>query len=161
MLDFVLTVFTTVNNVMLHELNFGNISSACAKKYQLFNCCNVLMSNSRKILRSNGGGLQTDGILRNCTSTLCLQHNAITLVLYNKSNDSCYSAISRIKSFWKLFSRYTSGVNFIWLSKMTCVYIHYVASIVLANSFFWPEYPFRTKYTDLCQGWPHYVATIQ
>ena len=33
-LDFVLTVFTTVNNVMLHELNFGNrpISSACAKE---------------------------------------------------------------------------------------------------------------------------------
>jgi len=33
-LDFVLTAFTTVNNVMLHELNFGNrpISSACAKE---------------------------------------------------------------------------------------------------------------------------------
>jgi len=32
-LDFVLTAFTTVNNVMLHELNFGNILSACTKEY--------------------------------------------------------------------------------------------------------------------------------
>jgi len=39
-----------------------------------------------------------------------------------------------------LFSRYTSGVN---LSKMTRVYIHYMASIVMADSLFWPEYPFK------------------
>jgi len=26
---------------------------------------------------------------------------------------------------------------------MTCVYIHYTASIVLANSFSWSEYPFK------------------
>ena len=32
-LDFVLTACTTVNNAMLRELNFGNISSACMKEY--------------------------------------------------------------------------------------------------------------------------------
>jgi len=26
---------------------------------------------------------------------------------------------------------------------MTCVYIHYTASIVMADSFFWPEYTFK------------------
>jgi len=33
LLDFILTAFTEVNIVMLRELNFGNISSACAKEY--------------------------------------------------------------------------------------------------------------------------------
>jgi len=33
LLDFVLAAFSTVKNVMLRELNFGNISSACAKEY--------------------------------------------------------------------------------------------------------------------------------
>jgi len=32
-LDFVLAAFSTVNNVMLHELDFRNILSACAKEY--------------------------------------------------------------------------------------------------------------------------------
>ena len=32
-LDFVLAAFSTVNNLMLRELNFHNISSACAKEY--------------------------------------------------------------------------------------------------------------------------------
>ena len=31
-LDLVLTAFSTVNNVSMRELNFGNSSSACAKK---------------------------------------------------------------------------------------------------------------------------------
>jgi len=35
-LDSILAAFNTVNNVMLRELNFGNISSACAKEYQFF-----------------------------------------------------------------------------------------------------------------------------
>ena len=32
-LDFVLAAFSTVNNVMLRELDFRNILSACAKEY--------------------------------------------------------------------------------------------------------------------------------
>jgi len=45
-----------------------------------------------------------------------------------------------------IFSRYTIRVN-LPIPKMTCVYIyiiHYMASIVMANSFFWPQYPFKS-----------------
>ena len=36
---------------------------------------------------------------------------------------------------------------------MTYIYIHYTASIVLANSFFWPEYPFKQIRDIDCRLW--------
>ena len=64
------------------------------------------------------------------------------------------------ENVWKLFSRRTSGVNLIKLSKITCVYIHYTANIVLANSFFWPEYTFKYRINVGCGTWKRRLFAI-
>jgi len=67
---------------------------------------------------------------------------------YNKYTNSLYSARSRIKSLKIVFSLHKrSKFN---LSKMTCVYIHCTASIVLANSFFFGRStPYKRKFEKL------------
>jgi len=43
---------------------------------------------------------------------------------------------------------------------MTCIYIHYMASVVIANSFFWPEYTFKKCNHLLSAQLPVWFPTI-